>query len=64
MVPIKFNDEHLQNFHLEELVECRYYYGSLSEKEAVDILGPEKYGTYLIWDGPVKTNVPLKPILV
>lgn len=57
MVPsTNFNHELLQDFHLEELLDCRYYYGNLTEKESEEILKPEKYGTYLIRDGPIESK--------
>ena len=56
---ISLKYEHLQKFQMEELIDCRYYYGSLPEKEAAEILRTKEYGTYLIRDGPMESNTPL-----
>ena len=51
--------QHLKEFHLEELADCRYYYGNLSSEATKTLLEDKQYGTYLIKNGPPKSKFPL-----
>ena len=59
MPGLNINRKHLEEFHLEELHDCRYYYGALTSEEATSLLISERFGTYLVRDGPSNTNTPL-----
>ena len=59
MTEIQVLYKHLEEFHLEELIDCSYYYGQLDEDNAKSLLEDENFGTYLIRDGPLKTDIPL-----
>ena len=59
MTEIQVLYKHLEEFHLEELTDCSYYYGQLDQENATSLLEGESFGTYLIRDGPLKTEVPL-----
>ena len=51
--------EHLEEFQMEELADCRYYYGNLSSEETKTLMEDKKYGTYFIKNGPPKSKFPL-----
>ena len=58
MTEIQVLYKHLEEFHLEELIDCSYYYGQLDEDNATSLLEDENFGTYLIRDGPLTVAVP------
>ena len=43
MTEIQVLYKHLEEFHLEELIDCSYYYGQLDEDNATSILEDENF---------------------
>ena len=44
---------------MEELIDCRYYYGNLSVEDTNTLMKDKRYGTYLIRNGPTQSKFPL-----
>ena len=44
---------------MEELIDCRYYYGNLSVEDTNTLMEGKRYGTYLIKNGPTQSKFPL-----
>ena len=56
---INLDFQHLKRFQMEELTDCRYYYGNLSVEDTNTLMKDKRYGTYLIRNGPTQSKFPL-----
>ena len=56
---INLDFQHLKRFQMEELIDCRYYYGNLSVEDTNTLMEDKRYGTYLIRNGPTQSKFPL-----